>query len=190
MDLVLLPHHNTVTSLQKLQQEAVCAVRDMQDMLFLPAYPLVCVLAHVDEDEAASDLQKRMQLLNATLKDKQGAVLFSAPRLSSHPAAKAGDCQKSLIVPVQVPFSDALKEAGFVPVNTPHIVLGCWCAAREDVAFKADDSFKAEPPAPSRAFRLALMKTTPLSAGTVLPQTEQKSSFTWKYHDAFWLKLN
>lgn len=188
MNLVLLPHHNSITSLQKLQKSSVSTSAGHGDeTVFLPSYPLVCVLA---------DGNGQVTLLKDLMKSAQGTLQFMMPKVTHSENGSSPDSPDTLILPVQIPFMNLIKEAGFTPVDEPYIVLGSWYAASADKAGASDKAVTAdkaaadfqasgasELPAPSRSFRLALMQTTPLS------EAGPAAAFSWKYTDAFWVKL-
>lgn len=222
MDLVILPHHNTLASLQQLQSDIRHLQTDersvLSSCLFLPSYPLVCVLAHMDEAEAPeaavspkdtlSVLEKKMAALKDLLKNADGALSFPDTLIVQHKDAETADSAcaadaagtAKLILPVAVPFMNAVQAAGFKPVEVPHFTLGTWVTkAADDQAgtagqaeiTKQDLCCNIQLPS-ARAFRLALMQTASLK------QTEAQFSdsaasaqeaFTWKFHSAFWVKL-
>lgn len=201
MDLVLLPHHNTVTSLQKLEHPQIAAEKEQQSCVFLPQYPLICVLAHTEETSEPATmpavrektLSSQMRTLKDMLRDERGSLRFGTPLLVSREDGSSSARPDTLIVPAMVPFMDKLEAAGFQPVKEPHIVLGRWyarCAENLEISDKAFDPDRMELPATSRSFRLALMQCTPLSDGTPGAEAGPAAAFSWKYHDAFWVKLH
>lgn len=176
MDLVLLPHHNTISSLQKLQTE----LRQTSGKGFLAAYPLVCVLGHTDETAAVRGKLtcKPHQILKDMLKDADGTICFTNQIEAD---AKSG----TFHLPVSVPFMDMIQAAGFTPETNLRILLGFQLSARENAGTQPCQ----ELPAPSRSFRLALMETKLLSAGSPFPEAEPAAPFSWKFHLPFWVKL-
>lgn len=206
MDLVILPHHNTLTSLQKLQAEVRRFLADERNDhssgVFLPSYPLVCTLAHTDELSAEDkQLRKQLDALKDSLSNAGGTVSFLDVQ-----AAPSTEGRK-IILPVSVPFMDVLQAAGFAPVETPHFVLGtlpgqptpdralpadtssipyeALSAEQAALPDKAYEAFRACVPAAARVFRLALMQTTPLSGSSPVSD----DAFSWKFHHPFWVKL-
>lgn len=186
MNLVILPHHNTITSLQQLQKSfSGNTVSQAEGRLFLPSYPLVCVLAQDGDKD-------RIKMLRDLMKNAQGTLHFMLPEFQKAGNGSGSDIPKTLIMPVQVPFMNLVKEAGFTPVTEPHIILGSWHAAEAGAADNADFAgravtvYKAQD---SRSFRLALMQATPLSGGTALSEAGTAAAFSWKFTDAFWVKL-
>lgn len=172
MELILLPHHNTVTLIQKLQDELCTELQDEKDMRFLASYPLVCVLGHTDEAVVSRGKLKcqPLQLLKDMLKNADGTISF---RKAPVYAEKSGQ----ILLPAGIPFMDLVKAAGFEPENAPHFVLGRQFASYEesDGTAYAHPLPQVELPAESRSFRLALM--------------EAKPAFSWKFHQSFWVKL-
>lgn len=195
MDLILLPHHNTVTSLQKVQQTHVKTANERQGMLFIPAYPAVCVLAHAGRTDAG--LSKGMQTLKDALKCADGSVCFSGPEFMPPFTSRTGKTGRTLIIPVSIPFMDKLEAAGFTPAAHPHIILGNRYCTEPETEAAAEKTASAIPelPAPSRVFRIALMQNEPLDRRTapgsitLLSEAAPAASFSWKYSDAFWVKL-
>lgn len=203
MNLVLLPHHNTITSLQKLQKSFVStSAGHVDETVFLPSYPLVCILtdkaavAGQKPDSRDAQASSQMRTLKDMLKNAQGLLEFSEPQVVRAARGCITDNPDTLILPVKVPFLHLVEAAGFTPVNEPYIVLGSWYAASADKAGASDKAVTAdkaaadfqasgasELPVPSRSFRLALMQTTPLS------EAGPAAAFSWKYTDAFWVKL-
>lgn len=162
MDLVLLPHHNTVSSLQKLQHSVQGA--------FIPAYPAVCLLAHTDR-QAEDDtdlLKKHMQVLRETAGKASGFVTFRGLEIT--------DNGGKLILPAEVPFMDCIRQAGFIPDQDPHFILGYWPDRNGSLPASEDIP-------PARMFRLALMDRQSLSEDT-------ETSFSWKFSLPFWIKLH
>lgn len=190
MNLVLLPHHNTLTCLQKLQQTAkeACPV-------FLPSYPQVCVLSRLPApsgntatNQDCHEFIQKMDALKVLLSGAEGVCSFGSP--SVVPAAERSF---QLELPLEVPFSEKLHEAGFVPESSMHFVLGRWeYTAGQDTGSTAETLsavLQTAVPPDFRAFRLALMQTTPLLCNDTLSEAQQPSAFTWKFIRPFWVKL-
>lgn len=195
MNLVLLPHHNTLTSIQKLQ--ALMRSPDISgfqaDSLFLPSYPLVCMLAHTDDTPdnqerrqsggftsipSEKTFKKLMAALKDILKETDGSCRFLDMQLVevnggclSESSGRNGESiwktESQLILPVEVPFLHALQTAGFLPVEAPHFVLGTWFGKSSSAgtsSINQTSAVHASLPAPARVFRLALMQEQPLSS--------------------------
>lgn len=194
MNLVILPHHNTIASLQKLQKSYVSSTAGQtDDAVFMPSYPLVCILtdkaavAGQKPDSRDAQASSQMRTLKDMLKNAQGLLEFSEPQVVRAARGCITDNPDTLILPVKVPFLHLVEAAGFTPVNEPYIVLGSWYAASAADTDKAPAAFQtsgaAELPAPSRSFQIALMQATPLS------KAGPAAAFSWKLSDAFWVKL-
>lgn len=216
MDLVILPHHNTLTSIQKLQ--AIVRSPDIsgfhEGSLFLPSYPVACVIAHTDDspegqessltcgfqtDISGKAVKKQMAVLKDLLKDADGPCRF--PGILSDTS-----CPTKLILPVEVPFLQAVQTAGFTPVEAPHFVLGTWSGQPDAIDVSSivkTCTARNALPEPARVFQLALMQKhlllseagpagslseTRRSFSTPLSEAGPAAGFSWKFTSAFWVK--
>lgn len=167
MELVLLPHHNTLTCLQKLQKEAVHEAREA-GKLFLPAYPEVCVLGNTAPAAEGKALRQAMEALKARMSGAEGLCSFGPMQ-----AAPADGGSVRLMLPLEVPFLESIRAAGFTAESAPTFALG----TLQDQGIESTISLPHNLPS-FRAFRLALMQTTPLQDGS-----------SWKFLFPFWVKL-
>lgn len=182
MELVLLPHYNTINSLRKLQAADECS-SGMQSLL-LPFSPLVCVLGRTPPSGSADVpcegdeklIRKQMAALKDMLRNADGICHFGKIQVI---------CGE-LILPLEVPFMKIIRDAGFIPEDDPRFILGTWKSQQQPF-------FSGEPPASIRVFRLALMKKTPLTKLSPSGQSDKfqtaNTGFTWKYLYPFWLKF-
>ncbi len=177
MNLVLLPHHNTQTSLQTMQ----ALLHERAPGNFLPSYPLVCIPAHTDDVEfqRGKVICKPMQALKEALKGADGMVRFG--KLQCMPQE---DGTRRIILPANIPFMKQIKEAGFSIADETYFTLGIQLNEDGDAGDSLTDDIAS--PEDARVFRLALMETVTLEkdCGKTFHDV-----LAWKYRLPFWVKL-
>lgn len=178
MNLVLLPHHNTLTSLQKMQ---AFLHREAPEH-FLPSYPLICVMGYTDsvEFQHGKCISRPMESLKTVLKEADGTVHFGKLQYLN-----CEDGTIRLVLPVVIPFMKQISEAGFIPETAASFIIGTLFAADNTVGKALTD--KTVPPEDARVFRLALMETESAQA---VDGTMPLAAYTWKYRLPFWVKLH